>query len=286
MNIVLISGISGSGKSVALNMLEDLGYACVDNLPPALLHDLVATFSREGRNQVAVAIDSRSAASLETLPDTIVAIRDEGHDIKVLFLTADMHTLVSRFSETRRNHPLSNRLSADGSSEPRSLMDAIRAECELLTPVETLGHVVDTTDTSANQLRAWVKEFVETQSVPLTLYIESFAFRQGAPRDASLVFDVRSLPNPHYDPALRPFSGLDSRVAAYLEAQTEVQEMLKDIMAFIDKWLPSFKNDNRSYVTVAIGCTGGQHRSVYMVEQLAQHFRQTESVVVHHRGLM
>ncbi|RJX31363.1 MAG: RNase adapter RapZ [Oxalobacter sp.] len=286
MKIVLISGISGSGKSVALNMLEDLGYVCVDNLPPSLLSELVATFDSEGRNRVAVAIDSRSGISLEEVPKTIETIRKEGHDIKALFLTADTRTLVGRFSETRRNHPLSHRLSSDGSSEPRSLVDAIRAERELLTPLEKLGHNIDTTNTSANQLRNWVKEFVETDRAPLTLYIESFAFRQGAPRDASLVFDVRSLPNPHYDPELRPFSGLDSRVATYLEAQPEVADMLADITAFVDKWLPSFKQDNRSYVTVAIGCTGGQHRSVYMVEKLAKHFRKNESVVVHHRGLM
>ncbi len=286
MHIVLISGISGSGKSVALNMLEDLGYVCVDNLPPVLLRELVATFVKEGQHRLAVAIDSRSVSSLKGLPDAVGAIRQDGHEIKALFLTADTRTLVGRFSETRRNHPLSHRLSSDGSSEPRSLVEAIREERELLTPIETLGHAVDTTNLSANQLRNWVKEFVETDRAPLTLYIESFAFRQGAPRDASLVFDVRALPNPHYDPALRPFSGLDSRVAAYLEAQPEVTDMLTDITAFVDKWLPSFKQDNRSYVTIAIGCTGGQHRSVYMVEKLAQHFRKMESVVVHHRGLM
>lgn len=286
MKIVLISGISGSGKSVALNMLEDLGYVCVDNLPPSLLRELVATFDRERRDRVAVAIDSRSGTSLEDVTETIAAIRQDGHNIKALFLTADTRTLVARFSETRRNHPLSHRLSSEGSSEPRSLVDAIRAEREMLTPIEKMGHSIDTTNISANQLRNWVKEFVETERAPLTLYIESFAFRQGAPRDASLVFDVRSLPNPHYDPELRPFSGLDSRVAAYLEAQPEVTDMLADITAFVDKWLPSFKQDNRSYVTLAIGCTGGQHRSVYMVEKLATHFRKTESVVVHHRGLM
>jgi RNase adapter protein RapZ len=246
---------------------------------------VVDTFVSEGRNRVAVAVDSRSASSLSGIPDTVRAIQHDGHDVKVLFLTADTSVLVARFSETRRNHPMSHRLSSDGSSEPRSLVDAIHAERDLLMPVETLGHTVDTTNTSANQLRNWVKEFVETDRAPLTLYIESFAFRQGAPRDASLVFDVRSLPNPHYDPELREFSGKDKRVAAYLDAQQEVADMLADIRAFIDKWLPSFKKDNRSYVTVAIGCTGGKHRSVYMVEKLAEHFRKTESVVVHHRGL-
>ncbi len=285
MNIVLITGISGSGKSVALNMLEDLGYFCVDNLPPVLLRELVATFVSEDRNRLAVAIDSRSATSLADLPATIDAIRADGHDLKVLFLTADTGALVARFSETRRNHPLSHRPVPGGSGEPRTLVDAIHAERDLLAAIETLGHTIDTTGTSANQLRNRVKEFVETGRAPLTLTIESFSFRQGAPRDASLVFDVRSLPNPHYDPALRPLTGKDAAVAEFLEAQPEVREMLFDIRAFVLKWLPSFKNDNRSYLTIAIGCTGGQHRSVYIAERLAEHFRNTESVLVHHRGL-
>ncbi len=284
MNIVLITGISGSGKSVALNMLEDLGYFCVDNLPPVLLRELVSTFASEDRNRLAVAIDSRSATSLADLPATIDAIRVDGHDLKVLFLTADTSSLVARFSETRRNHPLSHR-PGPGGGEPRTLVEAIHAERDLLAAIETLGHTIDTTGTSANQLRNRVKEFVETDRAPLTLTIESFSFRQGAPRDASLVFDVRSLPNPHYDPALRPLTGKDAAVAAFLEAQPEVLEMLGDIRAFVEKWLPSFKNDNRSYLTIAIGCTGGQHRSVYMVERLAEYFRPTESVLVHHRGL-
>ena len=285
MNIVLITGISGSGKSVALNMLEDLGYFCVDNLPPVLLRELVATFVSEARNRLAVAIDSRSATSLADLPATIAAIRADGHDLKVLFLTADTRALVVRFSETRRNHPLSHRLTPDGPDEPRTLTEAIHAERDLLVEIEKLGHTIDTTHTSANQLRNWVKEFAETDRAPLTLTIESFSFRQGAPRDASLVFDVRSLPNPHYDPALRPQTGKDAGVAAYLEAQPEVAEMLGDIRNFVKKWLPSFKNDNRSYLTIAIGCTGGQHRSVYMAEKLAEYFRQSESVLVHHRAL-
>lgn len=286
MNIVLITGISGSGKSVALNMLEDLGYFCVDNLPPVLLRELVATFVSEERNRLAVAIDSRSATSLADLPGTIAAIRADGHDLKVLFLTADTRSLVARFSETRRNHPLSHRPNPGGADEPRTLVEAIHAERDLLVEIEKLGHTIDTTDTSANQLRNWVKGFVDTDRAPLTLTIESFSFRQGAPRDASLVFDVRSLPNPHYDPALRPLTGKDAGVAAYLEAQPEVAEMLADIRNFVEKWLPSFKNDNRSYLTIAIGCTGGQHRSVYMTEKLAEYFRQSESVLVHHRALV
>jgi len=285
MRIVLITGISGSGKSVALNVLEDMGYFCIDNLPPVLLRQLVYTFIKEGKELLAVAVDSRSATSLADLPDSIRSLQKDGHDVKVLFLTADTRALVARFSETRRNHPLSHRLNAEGNSEPRTLIEAIHAERDMLSAIETLGHMVDTTNTSANQLRNWVKEFVETDRSPLTLYIESFSFRQGAPRDASLVFDVRSLPNPHYDPVLRPLTGKDEDVCVFFDAQPEVVDMLNDIRAFVEKWLPSFKNDNRSYLTVAIGCTGGQHRSVYMAERLAQHFRDSESVLVHHRGL-
>ena len=285
MQIVLITGISGSGKSVALHMLEDLGYFCVDNLPPSLLRELVATFVTEGRNRLAVAIDSRSASSLSDLPDTIRDLYGAGHDLKVLFLTADTPALVARFSETRRNHPLSHRQNADGSDAPRTLVEAIHAERELLSDIETLGQTIDTTNTSANQLRNWLKALIETDRAPLTLTFESFAFRQGAPRDAALVFDVRSLPNPHYDPDLRALTGKDAAVAAFIDAQPEAVEMLGDIRSFIEKWLPSFKADNRSYLTIAIGCTGGQHRSVYMVERLAEYFRKTESVLVHHRAL-
>jgi len=285
MHIVLITGISGSGKSVALDVLEDLGYYCIDNLPPVLLHQLVAIFAKDNSQRLAVAVDSRSADSLADLPDNIRRLQGEGHDVKVLFLTADTRVLIARFSETRRNHPLSHHTGAGGKEEPRSLIEAIHAEREILSAIETLGHMIDTTNTSANQLRNWVKEFVETDRAPLTLYIESFSFRQGAPRDASLVFDVRSLPNPHYDPALKALTGQDQAVCAFLDAQPEVAEMLEDIRAFVEKWLPSFKRDNRSYLTIAIGCTGGQHRSVYIAEKLAQHFRSTESVLLHHRGL-
>ena len=285
MHIVLITGISGSGKSVALNMLEDMGYFCVDNLPPVLLRQLVYTFIKEGKQRLAVAVDSRSATSLADLPDSSRGLQKDGHDVKVLFLTADTRALVARFSETRRNHPLSHRAGEDGNSGPRSLVDAIHIERDLLSSIETLGHMIDTTNTSANQLRNWVKEFVETDRSPLTLYVESFSFRQGAPRDASLVFDVRALPNPHYDPVLRPLNGKDEAVCAFFDAQPQVVDMLNDIRVFVEKWLPSFKLDNRRYLTVAIGCTGGQHRSVYMAERLAQYFRSTESVLVHHRGL-
>ncbi|HLL09848.1 MAG TPA: RNase adapter RapZ [Rubrivivax sp.] len=286
MNIVLITGISGSGKSVALNVLEDAGYYCVDNLPPALLFNLVQTLTQEGTAALAVAVDARGANTLAGLPAEVAKLREQGHAVKVIFLTASTHSLVARFSETRRSHPLSHR--AQPGQNPagrRTLIECILEEREILGAVEKLGHVIDTSDLSANKLRAWVKDLIETEQAPLILFFESFAFKHGVPLDADFVFDVRALPNPYYDLALRPLSGLDGPVIDFLEAQPKVAEMYADIRDFIGKWLPSFKSDNRSYVTVALGCTGGQHRSVYMAQRLAQHFHDTESVVLRHREL-
>jgi UPF0042 nucleotide-binding protein len=286
MRIILITGISGSGKSVALNVLEDAGYFCVDNLPPSLLRALVATRIKEDAQKLAVAMDSRSADSLAGLPADIKQLKEEGHDVKVLFLTAKTESLVSRFSETRRSHPLSHRLLPEQPLNDRpTLLECIIKEREMMVAIEGLGDVIDTSGLSANKLRAWIKELIETERAPLTLLFESFAFKFGVPLDADLVFDVRMLPNPYYDLKMRPLTGRDGPVIEFLEAQPKAIELEQDIRAFIEKWLPSFKSDNRSYLTVGIGCTGGQHRSVYFVEKLAQHFRITERVVVRHREL-
>jgi UPF0042 nucleotide-binding protein len=284
MRILLITGISGSGKSVALNVLEDAGYYCVDNLPPSLLPSLVATVDSENTKCVAVSVDARSAQSLAELPHTIALLRDAGHQVKVVFLTSSTHSLVARFSETRRSHPLSHELRpGENPAARRTLIECILEERERLLPIEKLGHVIDTSELSANKLRAWVKEWAEVEYAPLTLYFESFAFKHGVPLDADFVFDVRALPNPYYDLTLRPLTGKDAPVIAFLEAQPQATDMLADIRDFIAKWLPSFKRDNRSYLTVAVGCTGGQHRSVYMAERLAAHFTEGERVVVRHR---
>lgn len=286
MRIILITGISGSGKSVGLNALEDAGYFCVDNLPPKLLRQLVETRLEEGAQTLAVAMDARSADSLASLPGDIQQLKDEGHDVKVLFLTAKTESLIARFSETRRSHPLSHRFRPDqGVSDQPTLTECILREREMLSPIEGIGHVIDTSGLSANKLRAWIKDLVETERTPLTLLFESFAYKFGVPLDADLVFDVRVLPNPFYDVSLRPFTGRDAPVIAFLDTQAHVAELLADIRTFVEKWLPAFKNDNRSYLTVAIGCTGGQHRSVYMVEQLAKHFRASERVLLRHREL-
>lgn len=284
MRIVLITGISGSGKSVALNVLEDAGFYCVDNLPPALLPSLIDTLASEGTQRCAVAVDARSAESLVGLPVTVARLREVGHDVKVMFLTANTHSLVARFSETRRSHPLSHEVRPnENPAARRTLIECIAEERDRLGAIEKLGLVIDTSELSANKLRAWIKELIEIERAPLTLFFESFAFKLGVPLDADFVFDVRAIPNPYYDLALRPLTGKDEPVIAFLEAQDSANEMLEDIRKFIEKWLPAFKTDNRSYLTVALGCTGGQHRSVYMAERLAAYFGKTEQVVLRHR---
>ncbi|MGX9217501.1 RNase adapter RapZ [Massilia varians] len=284
MHIVLITGISGSGKSVALNVMEDAGYYCVDNLPPALLPALVYAVSEKGTEKIAVAVDARSAESLVELPVSVRHLKEEGHDVKVMFLTSSTHSLVARFSETRRSHPLSHELRpGENPASRRTLIECIAEERERLSAIENLGHVIDTSELSANKLRAWVKELADLEHAPLTLFFESFAFKVGVPLDADFVFDVRAVPNPYYDLALRPLTGKDAPVIAFLDAQPSAVAMLEDIRAFVAKWLPSFKTDNRSYLTVAVGCTGGQHRSVYMAERLGAYFGQTERVIIRHR---
>ncbi len=284
MHIVLITGISGSGKSVALNVLEDAGYYCVDNLPPTLLLSLVNTLITQDTEALAVVVDARSADTLASLPDAVSHLKQQGHDVKVIFLTSTTHALVARFSETRRSHPLSHDFRpGQNPAARRTLIECITEERERLSSIEKLGHVIDTSGLSANKLRGWIKELAAIERTPLTLLFESFAFKHGVPLDADFVFDVRVLPNPFYDLLLRPLNGRDAPVIAFLDAQPSAIDMLGDIRSFIEKWLPSFKTDNRSYLTVALGCTGGQHRSVYMAERLAQHFQASERVVLRHR---
>jgi UPF0042 nucleotide-binding protein len=286
MQIILITGISGSGKSVALHVLEDAGYFCVDNLPPSLLCNLVDARIQEGAQMLAIATDARSATSLAGWRADIQKLKNEGHDVKILFLTANTETLINRFSETRRSHPLSHRLAGEHNPADRlTLAECIEKEREILSDIEGMEHVIDTSNLSANKLRSWIKDFITTKHAPLTVLFTSFAFKYGVPLDADIMFDVRMLPNPHYDVQLRPLTGRDVPVAQFLDALPEVQDLYTDIEQFVTKWLPAFKRDNRSYLTVAIGCTGGQHRSVYMVEKLAKHFSQNENVVLRHRQL-
>jgi RNase adapter protein RapZ len=231
-------------------------------------------------------VDARSATSLSELPVDISWLRDQGHHVEVIFLTAKTESLINRFSETRRSHPLSHRIAPDAQpSDIPTLVECIWQEREMLSAIEGLGHLIDTSGLSANQLRAWIKELVQKDSQQLSLLFESFAFKFGVPLDADLVFDVRVVPNPFYDKTLRPMTGKDQPVVDFLKAQPDAVNLLSDIRHFIERWLPAYQRDNRSYLTVAIGCTGGQHRSVFMVEQLAQHFKNQARVLIRHREL-
>lgn len=283
MRIILITGISGSGKSVALNALEDAGYYCVDNLPPRFLPELAAYLDTHGQSHLAVAIDARSSRSLDEVP-AIINNLSQAYDLRVLFLNASTQSLIQRFSETRRRHPLSGGSTAEtGVGLQTSLGEAIESERELVSGLTEFGHQIDTSNLRANVLRAWVKSFVEQETAGLTLMFESFGFKRGVPLDADFVFDVRTLPNPYYDHELRPLTGLDQPVIDYLSAQPMVHQMIDDVGTFIAKWLPQFRDDNRSYLTVAIGCTGGQHRSVFIAQALAARFGEKANVIVRHR---
>lgn len=277
MQLFLISGLSGSGKSVALKVLEDSGYYCVDNLPAELLPALMDNLHKSGNTRVAVSIDVRSGASVQQLPAHIEDLKQHGIDVHLLFLDAQTDTLVKRFSETRRRHPLSD--------DQLTLPECVLRERELLTSISDIGHHIDTSELSANALRDRVKDFMGVDRARLTLLFQSFGFKNGIPLDADFVFDVRSLPNPHYDPLLRPCTGRDEAVINYLECIPSVQKMYQDIRTFIEDWLPGFVADNRSYLTVALGCTGGQHRSVYLVEKLVQHFKSHQQVLLRHRDI-
>ncbi|MBS1141736.1 MAG: putative P-loop ATPase protein [Proteobacteria bacterium] len=278
MELILISGLSGSGKSVALNLLEDSGYYCVDNLPVVMLTVLIGMLKEEHVQKVAVAIDARSGHGIDLLPGKLDKLRRSGINLTFLFLFSHEETLLKRYSESRRRHPLA--------TAGQTLEEAIRAERALLDPISDLGHRIDTSGMKANALREWVRQFVEAEpGQGLTLMFESFGFKYGLPLDADLVFDVRCLPNPHYDPELRPFNGKDKPIIDFLEAEEEVCRMRDDIARFVATWLPCYIRDNRNYLTVAIGCTGGQHRSVYIAEWLAEEFSNRARVLVRHRTL-
>ena len=283
MHLVLISGLSGSGKSIALKVLEDADYYCVDNLPSQLLPQLVEQLDQQGYRKVGVVIDSRGGDSVAKLPPQLDTLRTRNLELQLLFLDAQDDTLIKRYSETRRRHPLA--------SDRLTLTEAIAEERVHLAGLSAIAHHMDTTVLKPAALREWVRQFVATDDMAepcqgLALLFESFGFKNGIPLDADLVFDVRCLPNPHYDPALRPLTGRDAEVIRFLDAQPEVARMEADLRRFIGDWLPAYVRDNRSYLTVGIGCTGGQHRSVYLAERLAAHFRGTARVLVRHRTLI
>ncbi len=286
VQIVLITGMSGSGKSVALHALEDLGFYCVDNLPPELLMPLVDLEHAHHAKRLAIAIDVRSASSLPLVPEQLQHLKALGFQVDSIFLDATTETLIRRFSETRRRHPLSQGLPLSAFQDQRhALAEAIELERDLLSDLRMQAHVIDTSVIRPTQLQSYVKAFIEAPGEQLTLVFESFAFKRGIPSDADFVFDVRMLPNPHYEPELRALTGQDAPVADFLKRQPEVQRMQEHIRGFLDSWMDDLSQNHRSYVTVAIGCTGGQHRSVYLVEQLVRLFEARWVTLKRHREM-
>lgn len=272
MRLIIISGLAGSGKSVALDMLEDLGYYCIDNLPISLLRDITAdTLHKQDKHfeKMAVGIDARALrAEIRNFPGRIARLKNAGIDIQVIYLEADPDVILRRYSETRRKHPLT-----DGS---RPLSEAIAADRDILKPIaETADLVLDTSHSNVHQLRELVRTRVEANSeAGMSILLQSFGFKHGIPDAVDFVFDVRCLPNPHWIESLRHKTGLDKAVAMHLEKSAETGKMLRDIGDFFENWLPCFQHENRAYITVAIGCTGGKHRSVYLVERLAERLKR------------
>jgi len=276
MQLILVSGLSGSGKSIALHVLEDGGYYCVDNLPATLLLETVDFLAEAGHDRAAVSIDARSAA-LPALPEHLAELRSRGVDCRILYLEAGTATLLRRFSETRRGHPLTR--------AGLTLPEAIERERGLLERVAALGHRIDTSELQPRVLQNWIRDLLGLSAGALTLLFESFSYKHGIPLDADWVLDARMIANPHYDPRLRPFTGRDAPVIDFLGRDAPAQRWLEDVRLILARWLPEVVRENRSYVTVAIGCTGGRHRSVYMAERLAAAFSADWRVLVRHRGL-
>lgn len=281
MEMIIISGRSGSGKSTALNVLEDVGYNCIDNLPVTMLPELAKEMLHEHiGSKVAVCIDARNATkALRQFPEIVARLPDQLH-LDIVYLDADEATLHKRFSETRRKHPLT--------SDDVSLREAIHQELKLLDTIVNMAHLnIDTTGLSIYELRDQIKTRVAgTTRQEIALLFMSFGFKHGSPHDADLVYDVRCLPNPYWDPALRKYSGLDEPVQRFLHQEEDVRDMIASIQHYLERWLPRYEANNRSYLTIGIGCTGGQHRSVFIAQQLAQIFRQQyASVQLRHREL-
>lgn len=282
LHVVLLTGMAGSGKSVALHALEDMGYYCLDNLPPELLTSLLSLQNWQHGQHIAIAIDARSASSLHLVPEQLKAMRAAGTQVQLIYLDAQRDTLIRRFSETRRRHPLTNEALQKG---PKALVQMIDEERALLAELREQAHVIDTSSIRASQLQAYIKQLMQAPTTSMTLVFQSFGFKRGIPMDSDFMFDVRMLPNPYYEPELRPLTGLDAPVAHFLQQQPEVLQMKTDIVQFLDRWLTAMAHNHRSYVTVSIGCTGGQHRSVYLAAELARHFSAGWTTVQRHREM-
>jgi UPF0042 nucleotide-binding protein len=284
MKLIVISGVSGSGKSTALNVLEDLGYYCIDNMPvgllPALAEQMLSVPGELVEN-ITVGVDARSLpGELRRFSYILEQLKNKGVICETLFLDADDNILLTRFSETRRKHPLS--------LDALPLMDAIQTERKLLEPIASKADLyIDTTRTNLHQLRDLIRERIESKTEQtLSLLVQSFGFKHGVPADADFVFDARCLPNPHWEPSLRPQTGLHEGVISFLQQHQQVENMFNDILNFMQNWIPAFIAENRSYMTIAIGCTGGQHRSVYLTNRLANEFRKLyNNVSERHRDM-
>jgi RNase adapter protein RapZ len=285
--IVLVTGLSGSGKSIALHALEDAGFFCVDNLPPELLVDLVNLESNQSSGRrLAIGIDVRSASSLYLLPTKIQILQNSGCNILVLYLESSVDILVRRFSETRRKHPLSQRNAVNEvSQEHHALVDAIHLEKNLLTDLRERAYVIDSSVIFPAQLQSYIKDIISSPQSQMLIVFESFSYKRGIPMDADFVFDVRMLPNPYYDLALRHLTGKDIAVCDFFSQSSEMDEMAKNLESFLTTWLLAMAKNHRSYVTVAIGCTGGQHRSVYLSENLFRLFKSQWTTLIRHREL-
>lgn len=284
MQLIILSGLSGSGKSIALHTLEDMGFYCIDNLPCFLLQDLALGLHETldpAFGKTAVGIDARgNLAALRQLPELMRTARERGIDCRVLFLETQLETLIQRYSETRRRHPLT--------ADDRSLREAIQLEQKFLEPLRQHADlVIDTTKTNVHELRDRVRDWLLGGASPrISILLTSFGFKHGVPSDVDFVLDVRCLPNPHWEAELRTLTGRDAEVARFMECSPEALEMRADILAFFERWIPRFETDGRSYLTIAIGCTGGQHRSVYMIERLGEHLESLEHrVIIRHREL-
>lgn len=281
MSFLVISGRSGSGKTSALHLLEDEGFTCIDNIPVTLLPSLIEHIGQQEKERFAIGIDARNLdKDLGTLSGILKTSQIPRKNYKVIYLDTHTNVLIKRFSETRRRHPLSD--------ENTGLNEALEKERDILAPIVGLADIIiDTSALNLHELRSTMRQLiVGTQSKGMAIMFSSFGFKYGAPTDADFIFDVRSLPNPHWEPSLRLKTGLDEEVADYLANQSAVEEMINDIAGFVSKWVPSFQNNNRSYLTVAIGCTGGMHRSVYISERLNRILKETyHDVQVRHREL-
>ena len=280
MQVILVSGLSGSGKSVALKVLEDSGYFAVDNLPASLVLALIESRRTNpgGGARIAISIDARTAGTISALPAVVEDLTQQGVDCRIIFLEAHDEAIARRFSETRRPHPFADKVGG-------GIAECIAEERRVLSDIADLAHRMDTSTAGPNALRGWIKDWLKIDRTRITLAFQSFGFKHGIPIDADFVFDARFLPNPFYDPKLRPLTGKDQAVREFLEADLNVGHFIDDIATFLMRWLPSFVRDNRTALTIAIGCTGGQHRSVYIVEELAGRFGTEQQILVRHRDL-